>query len=100
MLLTSYWDTMRSAKQQLEPEIREHPENAEYAADTKLPSDHPRSLLINAPYYITKLGATYLGESLAMLRSLPDASTNLVFTSPPYALHFQKEYGNVTKDQY
>lgn len=80
--------------------LTEHPENAGYVADVKLPSDHPRSLLPNAPYYVTKLGATYLGESLGMLRTLPDASTNLVLTSPPYALHFQKEYGNVSKDEY
>lgn len=31
---------------------------------------------------------------------VPDASVNLVFTSPPYALHFKKEYGNVHKREY
>jgi site-specific DNA-methyltransferase (cytosine-N4-specific) len=31
---------------------------------------------------------------------LPDGSANLVLTSPPYALHFKKEYGNVAKDRY
>jgi site-specific DNA-methyltransferase (cytosine-N4-specific) len=36
----------------------------------------------------------------AKYRQLPDASVNLVFTSPPYALHFKKEYGNVHKDEY
>jgi site-specific DNA-methyltransferase (cytosine-N4-specific) len=90
---------MRSAKGN-EAEITEHPENAGYVADVNLPADHPRALLQTAPYYVTKLGAAYLGESLAMLRTLPDASANLVFTSPPYALHFQKEYGNVSKDRY
>jgi DNA modification methylase len=35
-----------------------------------------------------------------MLQALQDASTNLVLTSPPYALHFKKEYGNVSKDEY
>lgn len=78
----------------------EHPENAEYVADTKLPSDHPRGLLPNAPYYVTRLGAAYLGESLGILKALPDTSVNLVVTSPPYALHFKKEYGNVSKDRY
>jgi len=29
-----------------------------------------------------------------------EGSINLVLTSPPYALHFKKEYGNVSKDQY
>ena len=79
----------------------EHPENAEYAATAHLPPDHPHTLLPeSAPYYVTKLGAAYLGDSLAALQALPDASTNLVLTSPPYALHFKKEYGNVSKDQY
>lgn len=31
---------------------------------------------------------------------LPSKSVNLVVTSPPYALHFKKEYGNVEKDAY
>jgi DNA modification methylase len=35
-----------------------------------------------------------------MLAGLPDGSVNLAFTSPPYALHFKKEYGNVHKDDY
>lgn len=79
----------------------EHPENAEYLADTKLPHDHPRTLIAeSAPYYATKLGGAYLGDSLALLKSVPTASINLVLTSPPYALHFKKEYGNVSKDEY
>ena len=88
-----------------EPETRtkaatEHPANAKFIADTKLPGDHPGALLPSAAYYVTRLGAAYLGNSLALLRALPDASTNLVLTSPPYALHFKKEYGNVSKDHY
>ena len=51
-------------------------------------------------YYETGLGAAYLGDAKPLLEALPSASVNLVFTSPPYALHFKKEYGNVTKDQY
>jgi DNA modification methylase len=31
---------------------------------------------------------------------LPSRSLNLVVTSPPYALHFKKEYGNEHKDRY
>jgi site-specific DNA-methyltransferase (cytosine-N4-specific) len=35
-----------------------------------------------------------------MLKALPTASVNLVVTSPPYALHFKKAYGNEHKDRY
>jgi DNA modification methylase len=52
------------------------------------------------PFYSTELGAAYLGDSAQVLAQLPDRSINLVFTSPPYALHFKKEYGNVSKDEY
>ncbi|MGH8587824.1 MAG: DNA-methyltransferase, partial [Gammaproteobacteria bacterium] len=34
------------------------------------------------------------------LEALPDSSVALVVTSPPYALHFKKEYGNVEKSSY
>src|SRR5579862_5668211 len=70
----------------------EHPDNAGYAADAALADDHPSSLLSSSPYYVTKLGAAYLGDSLGFLQALPDASVNLAVTSPPYALHFKKEY--------
>jgi len=52
------------------------------------------------PEYETQLGAAYLGDSVALLRMLPDECVNLVVTSPPYALHFKKEYGNVDKQDY
>ena len=52
------------------------------------------------PLYTTDRGAAYLGDSLEILANLPDNSVDLVFTSPPYALHFKKEYGNVSKDDY
>jgi DNA modification methylase len=52
------------------------------------------------PLYKTELGAAYVGDSLEMLQSLPTSSVNLVITSPPYALHFKKEYGNVHKRDY
>src|SRR5258706_9419431 len=98
-MVQSYCQGMSSMKRK-DVELAEHPENAEYAADATLPSDHPRSLSQNAPYYVTKLGAAYLGDSLAMLQALPDKCANLILTSPPYALHFKKEYGNVSKGQY
>jgi DNA modification methylase len=53
-----------------------------------------------APYYETCLGSAYLDNSLEVLRALPDCSINTVITSPPYALHFKKEYGNVEKASY
>lgn len=52
------------------------------------------------PFYATAFGAAYLGDSLELLRKIPDSSVNLVVTSPPYALHFKKEYGNASKDEY
>lgn len=52
------------------------------------------------PFYRTGQGAAYLGDSRDVLRQIPSDSVNLVFTSPPYALHFKKEYGNVHKDDY
>src|SRR5438132_218151 len=53
-----------------------------------------------SPYYSTNLGDAYLAESLAVLKAMPEASINAVITSPPYALHFRKEYGNVEKQDY
>lgn len=53
-----------------------------------------------APYYATERGAAYLGDSRELLGALPDGSVNLVITSPPFALHFKKEYGNVSKEDY
>ncbi len=62
---------------------------------------HPSGLVPgSAPFYTTTQGAAYLGDSRGILKVLPASSVNLVFTSPPYALHFKKEYGNVHKDEY
>ena len=52
------------------------------------------------PVYRTKLGAAYCIDSLEALRALPNDSINLIVTSPPYALHFKKAYGNVSKHDY
>lgn len=63
--------------------------------------EHPKGLLKRVkPFYATDFGAAYLGDSRKLLSKLPDSSVNLVFTSPPYALHFKKEYGNVSKEDY
>lgn len=63
--------------------------------------EHPKGLLTPvSPFYETDYGAAYSGDSQKLLSKLPDSSVNLVFTSPPYALHFKKAYGNVSKEDY
>jgi DNA modification methylase len=52
------------------------------------------------PTYETDWGAAYVGDSLALLRAIPQSCIDLVVTSPPYALEFKKEYGNVGKGEY
>lgn len=52
------------------------------------------------PFYSTKQGALFCGDSAGLLAKLPEDSVDLVVTSPPYALHFKKEYGNVDKAEY
>lgn len=53
-----------------------------------------------APNYETDRGVAYLGDSLEVMRCLPDSSVNLVMTSPPFALTFKKEYGNKSQADY
>jgi site-specific DNA-methyltransferase (cytosine-N4-specific) len=52
--------------------------------------------------YETKLGKAYLGDALGVMQDLPDESVNLVVTSPPFPLTFQKKkpYGSVRIDEY
>jgi site-specific DNA-methyltransferase (cytosine-N4-specific) len=52
------------------------------------------------PFYSTALGRAYLGDSLEVMPGFRDASVNLIVTSPPYALHFKKEYGNADQGNY
>ena len=61
---------------------------------------HPTRLLSQRPAYKTELGAMFEGDASTLLSSLPTNSVDLVLTSPPYALHFKKEYGNVDKAAY
>lgn len=66
-----------------------------------LGSNEHRALLPSfTPFYSTSCGHAYLEDSKAVLAALPESSVNLVVTSPPYALHFKKEYGNVAKSDY
>jgi site-specific DNA-methyltransferase (cytosine-N4-specific) len=62
------------------------------------PVDFASSL--GKPVYRTSLGSAFLGNSHELLGRVPDETVNLVFTSPPYALHFKKEYGNADKRDY
>jgi len=50
--------------------------------------------------YKTFNGKAIVGDSLKLMRNLPDNSVNLVITSPPFALARPKEYGNKDQDEY
>ncbi|MDX2249874.1 MAG: site-specific DNA-methyltransferase [Bacteroidia bacterium] len=50
--------------------------------------------------YTTQYGSQIIGDSLDVLRSYPDDSIDLVFTSPPFALLRKKEYGNEDQSEY
>lgn len=52
------------------------------------------------PYYETKYGQAFLGDSLNYLKEIKDNSVNLILTSPPFALTRQKEYGNKQEEAY
>jgi DNA modification methylase len=56
--------------------------------------------LSQSPYYQTELGAAYLGDSLNLIKEIPDSSIDLICTSPPFALLRKKEYGNVDAHEY
>lgn len=59
-----------------------------------------KELLKKKPFYTTRCGRAYLGDSLELMREIPEDSVDLIFTSPPYALHFKKEYGNKSQAEY
>lgn len=50
--------------------------------------------------YTTPLGVAHCADAIDILASIPDESVDLVVTSPPYALHFKKEYGNADQNRY
>lgn len=50
--------------------------------------------------FSTAWGASFTGDALQLMADLPADSVDLVVTSPPYALHFKKEYGNAAKEAY
>jgi len=65
---------------------------------TKKAKERPLSL--DTPYYMTELGQAFLGDSLVLLKEIPDCSINLILTSPPFALTRKKEYGNKSASEY
>ncbi|MBE9208107.1 site-specific DNA-methyltransferase [Nostoc sp. LEGE 06077] len=52
------------------------------------------------PYYTQNYGSIYLGDTLQLIKFLPDSSVNLILTSPPFALTRKKEYGNESAEKY
>lgn len=63
-------------------------------------SEHPARLLQPEPAYTTAFGAMVCGDAATGMAALPADSVDLIVTSPPYALHFKKEYGNADKAAY
>jgi len=54
----------------------------------------------NPLVYETALGRMYCADSLEFMKGMEADSVDLVVTSPPYALHFKKEYGNIDQEGY
>ncbi len=54
------------------------------------------------PFYRTRLGQAFLGDALDALRELASDSVDLIVTSPPFPLTFQKRkpYGSIRIDDY
>jgi DNA modification methylase len=55
---------------------------------------------VGEPFYETDKGAAFLGDSLELMKLIPDSSIDLILTSPPFALTRQKEYGNKQEQEY
>ena len=58
------------------------------------------SSIRDTPQYETGLGRAFCADALEICAQIPDNSIDLIFTSPPYALEFKKDYGNVSKKEY
>ena len=61
---------------------------------------HPAALLSAKPLYVTHSGGAYAGDALDLIKQVPSHSVNAIITSPPYALHFKKAYGNPNQSDY
>ena len=55
---------------------------------------------VKQPFYETNNGAAFLGDSLHLMKLIPDNTIDLILTSPPFALTRQKEYGNKQEQEY
>ena len=57
---------------------------------------------IRQPFYKTDLGRAYLGDALDVMQEVPAESVNLIVTSPPFPLTFQKKkpYGSIALGKY
>lgn len=82
------------------PETAASPDSLDKKQSKEGAPSHPRLIVASRPAYRTGGGAMYRGDSLDLLAKVDSASVDLVITSPPYALHFKKEYGNVEKEAY
>jgi site-specific DNA-methyltransferase (cytosine-N4-specific) len=52
------------------------------------------------PYYETSFGQAFVGDSLKLIKRIPDNSIDLIMTSPPYGLRKKKEYNNADPEVY
>lgn len=52
------------------------------------------------PYYKTRLGKAFVGNTLELIKHIPNDSIDLIVTSPPYGLRDKKEYGNADPEVY
>lgn len=52
------------------------------------------------PYYKTLFGKAFAGDTLNLIKGVPDNSIDLIMTSPPYGLRAKKEYGNADAEVY
>ncbi len=61
---------------------------------------HVNELVETEPFYSTSLGSAFEADCFKFINLIPSESVDLVLTSPPYALHYKKEYGNKNQDEY
>ncbi len=52
------------------------------------------------PVYSTALGEAIAGDATEVLKHLRSSSVDLIVTSPPFALHKKKPYGNADLEEY
>jgi site-specific DNA-methyltransferase (cytosine-N4-specific) len=71
-----------------------------WKANSRKNGRHPARLLSVKPLYATDMGAAYAGDALELIKLLPSRTVNAIITSPPYALHFKKSYGNPSQSEY